>query len=123
MKGFILTLDSVISLLLLVAVIPTLIFFRTEASSPFYSAQQLHSLSEDALSLVSDNTVGDIVSSGLIDQYVSSGVLSESDLEKNAIDVIGELWIENRTEVVGIIKDMFENMLPPNVGYQVLIDG
>jgi hypothetical protein len=123
MKGLVLTLDSVISLLIMITVISLLMFFRTESTSPFFSAQQLHSLSEDALTIMSESTLREVASNNLIDQYLFDGILNESDLDKKAIDIIGALWAANRTEAANITKDILESIMPDNVGYQILING
>lgn len=123
MKGLVLTLDAVISLLIITTVISLLMFFRTESTSPFFSAQQLHSLSEDSLTILSESTLREVVSSNLINQYLSNGILNESDLDKKAIDVIGALWAANKTEAANISKDILEGIIPSNMGYQVTING
>lgn len=123
MKGLVLTLDSVISLLIMITMVSLLMFFRTETISPFFSAQQLHSLSEDALTILSESTLREVTSNDLINQYLANDILSESDLDKKAIDIIGALWAANRTEAANITKDILENIIPDNAGYQVLING
>jgi hypothetical protein len=124
MKGIVMTLDAIIAMMLMVSIISLLIFFRTESSSPFFAAQQLHSLSEDSLNILSKSTLREIASPDILNQAVNvSHILDESDLDKSAIDVIGMLWTENKPEgAANITKDILENILPNNIGYQVLIN-
>ena len=126
LKGIVLTLDAVIAFLIVIAVISLLVFFRIESTSPFFESQQLHALSEDVLSVLSESTLREITNQSLINQYLSSGILSNSDLDKNAIDVIGALWSENKTDAdlaaENITKDILDNFLPQNVGYEILIN-
>jgi hypothetical protein len=124
-KGIVLTLDSIVAMLIMVSVISLLVFFRTETISPFLTAQQLHSLSEDALNILSESTLREVTSQDLLNQYLHSSppVLNESDLDKSAIDVIGALWSENNiSEASNITKDILGSILPDNVGYEVIIN-
>lgn len=132
MKGIVLTLDAIIAMLLMASIISLLIFFRTEQSSPFLTVQNLHSLSEDSLSMLSKSTLREVgnktilANSTLFNMYYNqSGTLVDSDLDKKAIDVIGMLWAQNNTNAnlgaANITKDILGNILPGNIGYQVLI--
>ncbi|MEM5781790.1 MAG: hypothetical protein QXD43_01160 [Candidatus Aenigmatarchaeota archaeon] len=123
LKGIALTLDALIAMLLVVSVISLLVFFRTESISPFFESQQLHALSEDVLTILSESTLKEVVSEDLINQYLANGVLNENDLNKKAIDVIGALWAAgNVSEAANISKDILNDLLPDNIGYQVLIN-
>jgi len=123
MKGIVLTLDSIIALLIMITVISLLIFFRTETISPFFTAQQLHSLSEDALTILSESTLREVTNQTLLNYFIQNGVLNQSDLDKKAIDVIGALWSANKPEAANISKDILNDIVPDNIGYQVLING
>jgi len=122
-KGIILTLDAVIALLMTVTIISLLVFFRTETVSPFFEPQQLHSLSEDSLTILSESTLREVANQTLLNNLKASHILNESDLDKNAIDVIGALWAVNRSEAANISKDILDDIIPNNIGYQVLING
>jgi hypothetical protein len=123
LKGIALTLDAVIALLIMVSIISLLTFFRTESTSPFFMSQQLHSLSEDVLTILSESTLREIANQTLLNTYKQIGLLNESDFDKKAIDVIGALWAANRTEAANISKDILNDIIPNNMGYQVLING
>jgi hypothetical protein len=127
MKGIVLTLDAIIALLIMVSIISLLVFFRTETISPFFEAEQLHSLSEDALTVLSESTLREIVTNKtMLDEYNQSGILSTADYDKKAIDIIGALYSVNKPEYSAagnsITKDILNDFLPKNVGYQVLIN-
>jgi hypothetical protein len=126
MKGIVLTLDAIIALLLMVSIISLLIFFRTEPSSPFYIAQQLHFLSEDSLNILSKSTLKEVVTNQTLNNLNQIGVLNESYWNDKAINVIGMLWAENNASstlaAAKIAKDILGNILPNNIGYQVLIN-
>jgi hypothetical protein len=126
MKGIVLTLDAIIALLLMVSIISLLIFFRTEPSSPFYIAQQLHFLSEDSLNILSKSTLKEVVTNQTLNDLNQNRVLNESYWNDKAIDIIGMLWAENNASstlaAAKIAKDILGNILPNNIGYQVLIN-
>jgi len=126
-KGIVLTLDAIIAMLLMISIISLLIFFRTESISPFLTAQQLHSLSEDSLNVLSKSTLKEIITNQtLLIDLNQSGILNENYWNDKAIDVIGMLWAENNASsssaAAEITKDILGNILPNNVGYQLLIE-
>jgi len=125
LKGIALTLDAVLSLLIMVTIVSLLLFFRIERESPFFSSQQLHSLSEDTLTILSESTLREVTNQTLLNYYLipPHQILNQSDLDKKAIDVIGALWAANRSEAANISKDILNDILPDNIGYQVLING
>jgi len=126
MKGIVFTLDAVIALLLMISIISLLIFFRTEPSSPFYTAQQLHFISEDSLIILSKSTLREVTNQTLLIDLNQSGILSEIYWDYKAIDVIGMLWAENNETsamvAANITKDILGDILPENIGYQLLIN-
>jgi hypothetical protein len=123
-RGIVFTLDSIIGLGLVVAIISSIVFFRSDITSPYLTAQQLHSISEDVLTILSESRLSDVVNQTLINNYLANGVLEQSDLEKRTIDVIGALWSGGRKEEAGnITRDILENFLPKNIGYELLING
>lgn len=125
MKGMVLTLDAIVAMTIMVSVVSLLILFRTDSSSPFYTAQQLHSLSEDMLTILSESTLEEVISNQtLLYDLNQSENLSDIYWNDKAIEVIGKLWAENKSEAAMIItKDILGNILPGNIGYQVLING
>ncbi len=123
-RGIVFTLESIIALGIAAALISSIAFFRVEITSPYLSAQQLHSLSEDILTILSESQLSDIVSEDLINDYLASGILDNEDLNKKTIDVIGALWSGGKKDEAGnITKDILENFLPENIGYELLING
>lgn len=126
MKGMVFTLDSIIALLLMASIISLLLFYRVETSSPFFTSQQLHSLSEDSLNVLSQSTVREVVNKTLLNSLKQNGTLNESYWDEKVIDVLGMLWAENDTAASSaaydISKDVLGDMLPENIGYQVLIN-
>ena len=122
-KGIVFTLDSIMAFAIMIAVVSFLIFFRTETSTPYLAAQQLHSMSEDVLTVFSESKLKEVVSQGLLSTYLSSGVLNETELEENTIDIIGSLWSAGKTEeAANITKNILDTFLPNNFGYRILID-
>jgi hypothetical protein len=124
MKGVIFTLDAIVAFGIIIAVIGGLILFRSDISSPFIAAQQLHSISEDILTVLSDSDIKDVVSQNLLNQYLANGVLNQSDLNKKTIDILGALWSAGKKEEAkNITRDVLNNFIPNSIGYQLLING
>lgn len=123
LKGIVFTLDSIIAFGIMLFVISFLVFFRTESSSPYLAAQQLHCMSEDVLTVFSESQIKEVVSPSLLSYYISNGILNETDLSKKTIDIIGALWSGGKTdEAANMTKDILDTFIPPNLGYRLLID-
>lgn len=122
-RGVVLTLDSIIAFGIMTVIISSLMFIRIESNYPYLAAQQMHSMSEDVLTILSESKINEVTSQSLIDAYMLSGVLNETDLDKNTIDIIGSLWSAGRIEeAANITKDILNDFLPSNFGYRLLID-
>jgi len=124
MKGIIFTIDSLIALGIIIGVISGLVFFRTKVASPYLASQQLHFISEDVLTVLSNSKLRDVVDNqSLLDQYILDGVLNQSDLDEKTIDVIGALWSSgNISEAANLTEDILDDFIPSNIGYEFLID-
>ena len=66
MKGIVLTLDAIMAFIILVIVISLLVSFRIEPTSPFLTAEQLHSLSEDAINILSKSTFREVINKTIL---------------------------------------------------------
>ncbi|OGI12115.1 hypothetical protein A3K64_02140 [Candidatus Micrarchaeota archaeon RBG_16_36_9] len=123
MKGIIFTLDAIVAFGIIVAIISGLVYFRIDIVSPYLSAQRLHLMSEDILSILSNSKLGEIANETLLNQYIADGTLEESDLSKKTMDVIGALWSAGkREEAANITNDILGNFIPNNTGYQIMIN-
>ncbi|MFH0929208.1 MAG: hypothetical protein V1818_02505 [Candidatus Aenigmatarchaeota archaeon] len=123
LKGIVFTLDSIIAFGMMIFVLSFLLFFRIETSSPYLAAQQLHSMSEDVLTVFSESKISEVASPSLLSYYISIGVLNETDVDKKTIDIIGALWSAGRAdEAANITKDILDSFVPQNLGYGLLID-
>lgn len=122
-KGIVFTLDSIIAFGMMVFIISFLVFFRTETSTPYLQAQQLHSMSEDILTVFTESKLNEVVSQSLLSTYISNGILNDTDLDKQTIEIIGALWAAQKDEeAANITKDVLDSFIPQNMGYQLLID-
>jgi hypothetical protein len=123
LKGIVFTLDSIIAFGIMVFIISFLIFFRTETVSPYLAAQQLHSMSEDILTVFSESKLREVVSQSVLQIYLTDGTLNQSDLDEKTIDVLGALWSAGKDEeAANIIEDILDTFVPNNLGYGVLIN-
>jgi len=124
MKGIIFTLDAIIAFGIIIAIISGLTFFRTEIVSSFLTAQRLHSVSEDILNVLYNSRLRDVANQTRLNEYLADKTLDATDLDKKPADVIGALWanVSKRDQAANISKDILENFIPYNIGYQIMID-
>ncbi len=122
-RGIVLTLDAIIAFGIMTVIISSLVFIRIEAKSPYLASQQLHSLSEDILTVLSNSKLKDVVDQSLLDAYIANGVLNQSDLDEKTLEVVGALWAgEKDDEAKNITKNILDGFVPSNIGYQLIID-
>ncbi|NIO44691.1 MAG: hypothetical protein GTN36_04020 [Candidatus Aenigmarchaeota archaeon] len=124
MKAIVFTIDALIALGIIIGVISGLIFFRTKVASPLLASQQLHFISEDILTVLSNSKLRDVVDNQtLLNQYITDGILNQTDLDEKTIDVIGALWSSgNISEAANLTKDILDDFVPSNIGYEFLIN-
>lgn len=124
LKGIVFTLDSVVAFGIMVFIISTLVFFRTDSTSPYFAAQQLHLMSEDILTVFTESEISEVASQSILNDYIAAGILNETDLDKKTVEVIGALWsAEMDDEASNLTKDILNDFVPSNMGYQLFING
>ena len=99
MKAIVFTIDALIALGIIIAVISGLIYFRTRIASPYLASQQLHFVSEDVLTVLSNSKLREVCDNQtLLNQYIADGTLSQDDMDEKTIDIIGALWSAGKVE-------------------------
>jgi hypothetical protein len=123
-RGVVLTLDAIIAFGIMTFIISSLVFVRIETKSPYLASQQMHSMSEDILTVLSNSKLKDVVDQNMLDDYIASGILNNDDMNKKTLEVIGALWAgEKDAEARNITKNILDGFVPSNIGYQLIIEG
>jgi hypothetical protein len=125
MKGFVFSLDAMVVL----GLVLTLTFFLVALSFTHSSAelryQRLYYTGKDLLNVIENAKLSSVQDNPVVQDYLSSGILIEDDLDKTILDVIGSFWASgNITEARNLTNATFSDILNgTNLDYQLLIDG
>jgi len=124
MRGFLFSLDALIAagLLLLLAVFIT--GFSFEISSDELEAKRAFYTAKDINTIMLDGKLVNLKNSTLINNLLENESISESDLNRTFIDVIGHLWsVGNLTQASELAEAVIDPLINESVfGYELLFD-
>lgn len=126
-RGFLLSLDAVIAIGLML----TLVMFMGGLSLTYYSPelryQRLYYMGKDLLMLLESAKIEQLQDFDVIQYYMDEGVLTQDDLDKSLLDIIGSLWAtENATlqdYAANITNQVLNSTISPNYNYAVILGG
>jgi len=126
-NGFVFSLDALIA----VSILLLFTFFIAGISFSFYSPgleyERLYYTGKDALTVLEELKVGDARGFDSVEYCISQGVITQRDIDKNLLEVIGALWVSGNTTLQeyakNITKDVLGKIIPEKAGYELLIDG
>ena len=110
-KGSIFTVDALISLIIFTIVALHLMTLKpTVYETRKY--QKLSYVGSDVLRVLSTLRVNDIKNESFIKELLDSGTISDSDLNKTVLDLIGSLWEANHyAEATNIVKQLIQPLV------------
>lgn len=125
MRGFFFSMDAMFALLIVIATIPILTLLSLSAVSPEVIHERLHLQAEDAINVMSEIRVIDVIREPVILNYYGD-VLDGDDVNKTLIDVLGMLWSSDNisyTEAArNITEHLFSRIMPSNTKWSLSIE-
>ncbi len=126
-KGFVLSLDAMVAAALLL----TLTVFIAGLSLSFYSPgleyERLYYTSKDVITVSSEVEINEMREFPSISYYISQGVITQDDMDKTLMEVIGALWVSDNQTLQeyarNITEDVINRLVPERFGYAILMDG
>jgi len=119
-KAFIFSLDALIVTGILIMLAVFLAGFSFTHSSPELKYQRLYYAAKDITNILNKIKISSLQGYGSIQSLISEGFLTEDDLNKSLMDVIGTLWsngsIEEARNVTKEILDDLLNSTPYSYG-------
>jgi len=110
MKGLAFTTDILIGLSLAIALI-MLIPFKTESSYSEVNFQALTYQANDFVNILSNIKANSFKNSPTISKLLEQGIISEVELNKTLLDLIGSLWYSgNKSIATNITREIFEGL-------------
>lgn len=111
MKGLAFTTDMLIGLTLALALI-SLIPLRIDQSYSELNFQALTNQANDLLNLLTNLKASSFSDSPTISRILEQGIISEIELNKTLLDLIGTLWYSgNKTIAMNITKEVLEGLI------------
>lgn len=124
MKGIVFSLEVALAIVILVSF---LIILSSMSFSPIYQETQyerFYHLSHDISQLLANTKIRDAENFSVVKEYLEQGIITQDDMDKSLLDVIGCLWAQNNLSYARkIVEGIMNYTLPKNLGYEVLING
>ena len=125
-KAFLLSMDAIIAVGLLFLLAAFLASLSGSFSSPELEYQRLYYTGKDAMNIL-ETAKFSAVSDLMPVNFTADCNITEADMNKTILDVLGYLWARNST----VLNECAENLtretlnltLPSGFGYEILIDG
>jgi hypothetical protein len=121
-KGIIFTLDMLIGLTLLIAIVLGYASLRFESTLPEKRYERLNSLSDDIITVLSNLEVNDIRNKPTISRLISDNVIKEDDMDKSALDLITSFWYAGNTSIAFNISEEILGNLTEDVCVAIRIE-
>ncbi|MDI6798521.1 MAG: vWA domain-containing protein [Candidatus Aenigmarchaeota archaeon] len=122
-KGFTFSLEAVIAVMMLltfIVVISSMSFIISQE----VSYERLHHLSRDVSELMRKTRIRDARNLSPIKEYLEEGIITQEDLNKTILDVIGSFWAKgNISYARNITESILNKTLKENFGYEILMNG
>lgn len=124
MRGVTLSLDALVAAMIMFSLIAVLGGVRYSASQPQDDYEAFYYTERDAVITLQTAKLRDIQDFPIIQNLTASGDLVEADMNKSVIDIIGSYWAAGNLSIArNITRTFLEGFLPPNFGFDVLLDG
>jgi hypothetical protein len=121
-KGFVFTMDTFLGLILVIAIILTFNFFKSDLGFKGRRYQKISYQSQDIIDVLSTLKVSETSNITIINQLISEGKISEEDFDKSLLDISTSFFYAGNETLAGqIIEGVLQN-ITSNVCLEVLVD-
>ena len=112
MRGFLLSLDAMVAVIILVTFAAFLGGIMVSYTSPQSTYQRMYYAGKDVLHIIENARISDLQEIAPVDYYISTGLLTSADMNKTLLDIIGALWSSgNITEAENITTGIIGTLL------------
>lgn len=121
-KGVFFSIDAILSLGFLLIGIWLLSLLTYSLNMPSTEYNELNILAYDSLAMLEYMHVYEAENLSSIRYYIDEGIITEENLNKTIIDLIGYFYLINETKIAeNITKEISNYYLPDSIGYELLI--
>jgi len=124
-RGFLLSLDAIFAISILVLVSILLGGMMQTYSSPEIIYQRYYYSGKDLVHVMEVAPLSSIEHLPVVQSYVLAGILSEDDMNRTILDVIGSFWAsDNMTEAAGLTSGILDSLFNESgYDYEILLSG
>jgi len=124
MRGFLLSLDAIFAVSVLLVLTVFLSGISFSYSSPELRYERLYYNAKDILNVMRETTVSDVSDVPVVEQYINDSIITQEDMNKTLIEIVGALWAEgNTTYAANLLQGVFGSVMNTSrMGYEILID-
>lgn len=125
-KAFLLSMDAVVAVGILFILAAFIAGLSAKHASPEIEYQRLYYAGKDAMNVM-ERVPFSAVSGMLYANFTQDCNVTDADMNRTVIDVLGHLWAQNSTALNGCAENLTDELLgqllPEGFGYEVLMDG
>ncbi len=125
-RAFLLSVDAMIAVSLLLLLTAFLSSVSLSYSSPELEYQRFYYAGKDVINSLEKAELNGVLEFMPVN-YTQDCNITETDMEKTILDVLGHLWAQNSTAMdecaANLTRELLNRTLPGSFGYEVLIDG
>ncbi|MCX6767409.1 MAG: VWA domain-containing protein [Candidatus Micrarchaeota archaeon] len=126
-RMFFLSLDSLVAITLLLAIVPAIAFFESASTNQVLLQKQLYVQSADLADVMSKLKLADVATEPVVSNAVAAGLIAESDLNRTFLEELVELWASgtagNASLARNLTEGIFSGFVSGNLRWAVLLDG
>ncbi|HDN74373.1 MAG TPA: VWA domain-containing protein, partial [Archaeoglobus sp.] len=123
LKGFIFTMDAIVAITIAIAMLATVAYMGFESIYPEKGYEELTYIADDIMNALTYLKVKEVKDKPTIRRLIEKKILSDADLEKSVLDLIGSFWYAGNASIAenisrevleGIVDDICLNLTLEN---------
>ena len=112
LKGFVFTMDAIVAITIAIAMLATVAYMGFESIYPEKGYEELTYIADDIMNALTYLKVKEIKDKPTIQRLIEKKILSDADLEKSVLDLIGSFWYAGNTSIAeNISREVLEGIV------------
>ncbi|MFH0970977.1 MAG: vWA domain-containing protein, partial [Candidatus Micrarchaeota archaeon] len=126
-RGIAFTLDAVMALLIVIALVPVFLLLTARSPTQTASTEHLHLLAEDAVDSLSKMQIRQVRSDPVVADFFNRTppALTDEDLDSSVLDILGGLWASqdptSLADAANLTKSLLGGLIPSGLKWQFSI--
>lgn len=126
-KGFLFSIDVLMAMSVLLLLTTFLVGISFTYSYPELRYQRVYLVGKDIMTVMEKLQVSDILEYQTVQESFNDSMLTEDDMNKTLLDIIGAFWASGnatyRDRIKNITEEIFNQTVPQKLNFEILIGG